>query len=71
LLSEACTSANSESLPPMNSRKRQGRALFLAFICASMIAVLMAAPLLSSLDNASVGGSHVVKSGLAKSAAKK
>jgi Ca2+-binding EF-hand superfamily protein len=35
------------------TRQRQGRALFLTYICGSFAAVLMAAPLLNSLSSAS------------------
>ena len=41
----------------MKTRQRQGRALFLTYICGSYAAVLMAAPMLGSLNSASAGGS--------------
>ena len=39
-------------------RQRQGRALFLTYICGSYAAVLMAAPLLGALSSASAGASR-------------
>ena len=49
----------------MNSRKRQGRALFIAFVCASWIAVFISVPLANALrssdPSASVGVSRDAK----------
>jgi hypothetical protein len=42
----------------MKTRQRQGRALFLTFICGSYAAILMAAPMLGSVDSASAGASR-------------
>jgi len=42
----------------MKTRRRQGRGLFLTFICGSYAAVLMAAPLIGSVDSASAGASR-------------
>jgi hypothetical protein len=56
----------------MNSRKRQGRGLFLAFVCATWFAVFLAAPLASSLQSsslsASAGASRAAKARDAKPA---
>jgi EF hand len=42
----------------MKTRQRQGRALFLTYICGSYAAVLMAAPMLSAFGSASAGASR-------------
>lgn len=42
----------------MSYRKRQGRQIFLAYLCCAWVAVLMAAPLVSALEPASAGGSR-------------
>jgi hypothetical protein len=40
-----------------NPRQRQGRALFLTYICGTYAAVLLAAPMLGALSSASAGAS--------------
>jgi hypothetical protein len=50
----------------MNSRKRQGRGLFLAFVCAAWFAVFLAAPLASSLQSSSTLSASAGASRLAK-----
>ena len=40
------------------NRPRPGRTLFLAYLCCSLVAVLMAAPLLMAVEPASAGGSR-------------
>jgi hypothetical protein len=39
----------------MKYRPRQGRALFLAYLCCAYVLILLAAPLVSALDPASMG----------------
>jgi hypothetical protein len=41
----------------MTSLQRQGRHLFLTFLCSAWVMILMAAPLVSALEPASAGGS--------------
>jgi hypothetical protein len=41
----------------MKSRQRQGRSIFLAYLCCAWVAILMAAPLVSALEPASGGSS--------------
>lgn len=40
------------------NRPRPGRSLFLAYLCCSLVAVLLAAPLLSAVEPASAGASR-------------
>ncbi len=40
----------------MQHRKRQGRQLFLAYLCAAWAAIFLAAPLVAALEPASSGG---------------
>lgn len=40
------------------NRPRPGRSLFLAYLCCSFVAVLLAAPLLSAVEPASAGASR-------------
>lgn len=42
----------------MPYRKKQGRQLFLAYLCSAWVAILMAAPLVSALEPASSGASR-------------
>lgn len=42
----------------MKYRPRQGRALFLAYVCCAGVGVLLAAPLLSALEPASMGAAR-------------
>jgi hypothetical protein len=42
----------------MKYSPRQGRTLFLAYLCCAGVAVLLAAPLLSAVEPASVGASR-------------
>jgi hypothetical protein len=42
----------------MTSFQRQGRSLFLTFLCSAWVMILMAAPLVSALEPAAVGGSR-------------
>jgi hypothetical protein len=41
----------------MKSRPRQGRTLFLAYICCAYVLILLAAPLVSALEPSSIGRS--------------
>lgn len=41
----------------MQHRKRQGRQLFLAYLCAAWAAIFLAAPLVAALEPASAGAS--------------
>jgi hypothetical protein len=41
----------------MKYRPRQGRALFLAYLCCTYVLILMAAPLVSALEPSSMGRS--------------
>jgi hypothetical protein len=42
----------------MRPRRRQGRQIFLAYLCCAWVAILMAAPLVSALEPASAGASR-------------
>jgi hypothetical protein len=41
----------------MKYRPRQGRTFFLAYLCCAYVLILLAAPLVSALEPASMGGS--------------